>query len=217
MNSYAKAISIIGLSFGLAACGDKELCPDSDKKEPIGYASVSQVFNGASDNGKMCAVNAHKLKEGKSYSLKEGILYVHGNLPDNVWLSVDNGKIIIDGDTGLKNRLSAAAPIKTRTVSEKYTCVLYNPALKMSLPTTCSKNVTYFDGYTFAQDTDPSIIINGTAKTGTVLKGNSGYHIRDYKAENVRVKSPDYASGRSHIETGHLYNQNYHVSRQLNL
>ncbi len=215
---YKTAIPILGLTFLLSACGT-DLCPDKPTEDAIGYTSNAKIFNGSTKHGKVCTVSAHKLQEDESYRLREGLLYINGDLPNDVSLTVDSGKIVVNGNLGLNNSLKAKAPIKTHTERESYVCMQYNAALKMSTLSTCYKSVTIFDGYAYPNDHDPSIIINGRVNSSSKLTGNSGLYIRDYmKNQQINYYSDQYAKGaRTKIDTGYLYEKGYHIYPLLNL
>tara|TARA_R110002126_G_scaffold13118_3_gene56782 strand:+ start:304837 stop:305493 length:657 start_codon:yes stop_codon:yes gene_type:complete len=216
INKTTKYLSILGLAFLMSAC-NTELCSDEPDDASIGRTAHAEIFKGAAQNGKVCHVDAYKLEADEDYSLDRGLLYIRGNLPNDISVSVKSGKIVVDGNLGQNNKLSADVPIDTHTETESSICLLYNASLKMNLPTTCHTTKTYIDGYTYPNDRDPSIIINGHANTGTTLSGNSGFYIRDKGDTEVKLSQPEYASIRAGVDTGSLYKKGYHVAPLLSL
>lgn len=177
----------------LAACGTPTtaLCPDDGAG--IGHTTIAQVFEGAAQQ-KVCHIRGAELAPDGRYAMDDGALVIDGNIPDGARISVENGKIFVNGDVGADVRLSAKVP----ETQESYTTLMPIMVGKtmILMPVTNYR----FDDYTFNADHQAAITIAGnigadariTTNHGLAIDGNIGknvdiYHTRDTEAAIVQT------------------------------
>src|SRR5690606_16402895 len=126
-------VALTALSF-MALPTDNPLCGTSG----IGQSSYSQVFNGAAAQ-KICTVDGTELLPNTRYSF-EGGLVINGEVPANVVIVANNGKLVVNGNVSDSAKLVGKVPVETSTY-ETHSRIGAGPARKTTTH-------TRFEGYT---------------------------------------------------------------------
>ncbi len=118
-------------------------------------------------------------KTGKnvSYRFNEtGMLIIKGDLPPETSISIERGRIIIEGDMLDGSKASAMLPYKTKT--ESYPSMCTRMSVDNTLKTEpCIKHRTVFNGFIYDEDLSPAVHVQGTTYPETQIETNAGIEI----------------------------------------
>jgi hypothetical protein len=155
----------------LAGCGRPatSLCPENEPG--IGQTSYSLVFNGAAQTQKVCTVDAGALHEQGNYTFRDGLLDIRGNVPKDAWVSVRQGKVLVEGNVGQKAYVEAQVPENTHNVT--YYIPMKIGKAWVVMPITH----TVFDGFKYVADHDSAVLVRGTVDKDAKIVSNHGIYI----------------------------------------
>jgi hypothetical protein len=172
----------------LAGCGEK--IGEGADPDLRGTTSLSQVFNGGplqSDT----RISATALKEKKSYHAS-GKLTIDGDIPEKASITVNDGKLVINGNVGDGVKLHVSQPIKTHTeyttgwcYGYDYSSGRYEYSFKMT--PRCSQTVT--DGLVY-DDPEPAVEIKGGAGKGVTISTPGAIVVNGREINNPGRMSP---------------------------
>ncbi|MBU0800263.1 MAG: hypothetical protein KKA05_04595 [Alphaproteobacteria bacterium] len=185
------ALATLGIVLGMTVFAPPTytpLCGDSG----IGQSSYSQVFNGAAEQ-KICTVDGTELQPDTNY-IFEGGLIINGEVPANVSIVANNGKLIVNGNVNDSTELVAEVPVETST---------YTTSSRIGMgPMHSTSTHTRFEGYTYESDTGPSLIINGDVQSGAFLFSNHGIHVTGKLGDKVNVRHSQHSHEYATVTTG---------------
>lgn len=145
----------------LAGCGEKI----GEGADPglRGTTSLSQVFNGGPLQNDT-RISAHALKPKKSYHAS-GRLTIDGDIPEKASITVNDGKLVVNGSVGDGVSLRVSQPVKTHTEYKTGWCYGYDYSsghfeYSYKMTPRCSETVT--DGLVY-DDAAPAVEIKGGA------------------------------------------------------
>ena len=206
MHKIEKTASILAslvLAFMSACTGEASLCAIPEGSTPMSgvVSKVTQIFKGGAVVQPVCTVQADTLKPKTKYTFSDGLLVVNGDVPRNVKIVVERGKLYINGNVGEGSELSADVPEVWGVGS--YPSVCYS--LLLDAPYPCVQTTRVFEGRLYKEDNDPAVIVDGYANKGVVIQSNRDIvHIRDGSAKDVKITvprhidtSPTVSNGRS--------------------
>lgn len=177
-----KKSGLIGLaaavSMSLAACGQRpvELC-HSEAGAGLDHApEITTIYNGTTDQHKLCEIDGYSLKEDTRYHFSNGLLVVNGDIPSDTDIYIDEGRIEINGNVGSNANISAGLPENYRTESTMTLMPFPNGNGGVTMKP-MPQTTTHFDGYTYAQDANPSVRVNGYVNEGAHIQGNRAIEI----------------------------------------
>lgn len=163
---FAKGALILAFTAALAGCGGQQIGPGAKDPNLAGETTITQVFNGG-PAGNSTHISGAALKAGESYEAS-GRLTIDGSIPDKAKVTVNDGKLVVNGDVGNSVRITVSQPIKTHTEYHTGYCFGYDYAsgkfeYSYKMTPRCESTVT--DGLTY---NDPEAAVN--IKGGIGLK-----------------------------------------------
>jgi len=137
---------------------------------------LGPVFNGAAHPDRneqyyVLSLPASAFEANKRYKLTGGFLAIKGDLPDDIEIEVEDGKLFLAGNTGKRNFLSAEVPVNYREriippSGSDFGGAAFSAALYPE-----------FESYKFAQDKDPALVILGHINADSQISSNHGIHV----------------------------------------
>lgn len=200
MSLWKKFAIVAAMAVPLALAGcmtpTTQLCPSDGPG--IGETSYSEVFNGASGAHKVCTVKASDLQSGGKYSFDNGLLVVEGNVPAQSKISVSNGKMFVTGDVEQGSTIKVKVPEEFSSYTTMVPMMIGKTMMMMP------QTHYTFEGFTYSNDTDPAIIIDGDLHSTSSVTSNHGTHVSGNIAQSAEIytsRSSDYSStktGKTH-------------------
>ena len=177
------ALFLVSAAF-LTGC-QSSLTIEPPTKEGKGIDGVSctyaPVFNGAAAQGIACVVEGAKLIAGRSYDFGGALLVVRGDVPKEVHIDAGRAKVFVDGNLSEGVRIDASRPENYRT-----------DMILMPMPMSCGQNcttimlmpmpVTSSTGFTYPNDTDPTMVVTGHIGQEVSFRGNGTYTVANSNA-----------------------------------
>ncbi len=96
----------------LGGCSMQAIGPEAAVAALRGDTSMTYVFKDEPKLRPHTRISAAMLRPHLTYRA-EGVLIVEGNLPDGVILNIDNGKLVVTGNTGDNVQLTVTQPVES--------------------------------------------------------------------------------------------------------
>ncbi|MBU0800262.1 MAG: hypothetical protein KKA05_04590, partial [Alphaproteobacteria bacterium] len=171
--------------------------PGTDEQPGVGTIRTTAIFNGAAEDHRLCTVRGSELAEGRKYYFNDGAVLIDGDVPNGARITVDNGKLYVNGHVGDDAELSAEVPVKFRKSAR--------PMPLMHYPV---------EVYTHVADTEPALNITGGVGADTSLTSNHGIAVAGTIGRDVALNHTRDA-GFATTQTGEAAHTN--TTRHLTL
>jgi hypothetical protein len=142
--------------------------PGTDEQPGIGTIRTTAIFNGAAEDHRLCTVRGSELAEGRKYYFNDGAVLVDGDVPNGARITVENGKLYVNGHVGDDAELSAEVPEELEAHTRLVPMMIGKTTVLMP------QTYYTFEGYTHATDTEPALNITGGVGANTSLTSNHG-------------------------------------------
>lgn len=186
----AKGALCLAFAAALTGCGSQGIGPNASDPSLKGETTITQVFNGGGA-GPATQLDAAALKTGQSYSAT-GQLTIKGNVPDDVSITVDNGKLVVQGSLGNKDRIEVNEPVKTHTEMSSGYCYGYDfmsGKFEYSYKFTPSCENTVTDGLRY-KDAGPAVNVSGGIGTDVRINTNGPIVVGGATLQNPNQMRP---------------------------
>ncbi len=186
---FAKGALVLAFAAALAGCSSN-IGPNASDASLKGETTMTEVFKGG-PVGPATQLNAGALKAGGSYEAS-GKLTIVGNVPDNVSITVNGGKLDVQGNLGNKARIEVSEPVATHTEMQTGYCYGYDFAsgkFEYSYKMTPRCEVTVTDGLAY-NDPAPAVNVAGGIGTDVHINTNGPIAVQGRAISNPNQMAP---------------------------
>jgi hypothetical protein len=165
---FRKTALVAAFAAALAGC-THQVGPDAKDAGLKGETTVEQVFDGG-PRQYSTRISARALKANEAYRAS-GRLTIDGDVPDNVSIQVDNGKLVVNGHLGKGDKISVDQPVATHNENYPDFCYGYD-FMKGKFAysykfTGCDHTVV--DGLKY-NDGEPAVTVTKSAAAGVEIR-----------------------------------------------
>lgn len=162
-------------------------------------SSLTEIFAGVAPQKTVRVSGADLNKHGK-YKLSNASLVIDGDVPDGARITVDGGKIFVNGKVGEKARLHATVPEDiTSSTTFITTMAGKTPVITPIITHT-------FNKYVHDQDKLPAIFVTGDLERGARIASNHGFALGGDLAYATKIEHTREA-GFANVRTGNVARQ----------